>query len=170
VTPAQLKDLYARKAGAIARRPRFARASDHARVRLDADLRCAVEHPSHRLTVDAPPEDGGGGAAPGPGELMSASLGASLAMGYRLWAARLDVVIDEIEIEILCESDLRGRLGATEIPAGWQRVSISSTIVSAAPEAEVRRVIETAQRHDPMLANLSPQIERHARLHLLPRK
>jgi uncharacterized OsmC-like protein len=167
VTPTQLKDLYARKAGAIARRPRFACASDHARVRLRGDLLCTVEHPAHVLTVDAPPEDGGGGAAPDPSELMSASLGASLAMGYRLWAARLDVAFDEAEVEILCEYDLRGRLGAEEITAGWQRLVIASTIVSIGPEAEVRRVAEAAHRHDPMLANLSPQIVRVVHLNVL---
>src|SRR5436853_5686401 len=99
VTPAQLKDLYARKAGAIARRPRFACASDVARVRLGAELACTVQHPTHVLTVDAAPENGGGGLGPDPSELMSASLGASLAMGYRLWAARLDVPLDSVEVE-----------------------------------------------------------------------
>ena len=35
-----------------------------------------------------------------------------------------------------------------------------------APEAEVRRVIEAADRLSPLLANLSPAIERIHRLHL----
>jgi uncharacterized OsmC-like protein len=160
VTPAQLKDLFARKAGAIARRPRFARASDLARVRLGPDLVCTVEHPGHVLTADAPPENGGGGAGPDPSELMSASLGASLAMGYRLWGARLDVPIAGAEVEIVCEYDLRGQLGADQVPIHWQRLLMTSTIVSPADEAEVRRVADAAHRWSPMLANLSPEIER----------
>lgn len=164
MTPAQLKDLYARKASAMARRPVFARSSGQARVRLGPDLLCDVEHPCHSLVADAPPDDGGRGLGPDPGELMAASLGASLAMGYRLWSARLDVAIEGAEIDVLCESDLRGQLGAGDAPVGWQRLVVSATVFTEAPEASVRRMVDLAERHCPMLANLSPAIERIHRL------
>jgi uncharacterized OsmC-like protein len=164
VTPAQLKDLYARKARAMARRPRFARGSGHARVRLGPDLLCDVEHPAHSLVADASPEDGGGGQGPEPGELMTASLGASLAMGYRLWSARLDVPIEAAEVNVQCEYDLRGQLGDGEAPVGWQRVVIETSLTTAADETAVREMVAMAHRHCPMLANLAPQIERIHRL------
>lgn len=168
MTPAQLKDLYARKASAMARRPVFARASGQVRVRLGADLLCDVEHPYHSLVADAPPDDGGRGLGPDPGELMAASLGASLAMGYRLWSARLDVPLEGAEVEVLCESDLRGQLGSGEAPVGWQRIVVAATVISAAPEASVRQMVELAERHCPMLANLAPAIERVHRLTIVP--
>ena len=164
MTPEQLKDLYARKASAMARRPVFAHASGQARVRLGPDLLCDVEHRRHSLLADALPDDGGRGLGPDPGELMAASLGASLAMGYRLWSARLDVPLEGAEVDVLCESDLRGQLGAGEAPVGWQRVVVSATVISRAPEASVRQMVELAERHCPMLANLSPSIERIHRL------
>jgi uncharacterized OsmC-like protein len=164
VTPEQLKDLYARKASAMARRPLFARGSGQARVRLGPDLLCDVEHPGHSLLADAAPDDGGQGLGPDPGELMAASLGASLAMGYRLWSARLDVPIAGAEIDVLCEYDRRGQLGAGEAPVGWQRLIVAATVTSGAPEAAVRQMVELADRHCPMLANLSPRIERIHRL------
>jgi uncharacterized OsmC-like protein len=169
VTPAQLKDLYARKASAMARRPLFARGSGQARVRLGPDLLCDVEHPGHSLVADAPPDDGGHGLGPDPGELMAASLGASLAMGYRLWSARLDVPLDAAEIDVLCEYDVRGQLGSVEVPVGWQRVVVTATVTSRAPEASVRQMVELADRHCPMLANLSPRIERIHRLAIVRR-
>lgn len=164
MTPAQLKDLYARKASAIARRPGFARGSGHMRVSLGPDFRCEVESPRHALLVDAPPEDGGDGSGPDPGALMTASLGASLAMGYRLWSARLDVPLQRVEIDVSCEYDLRGQLGAGEAPVGWQRLVIAVVVVSAAPAADVRALVEHADHRCPMLANLSPHIERLHRL------
>ena len=164
VTPAQLKDLYARKASALARRPVFARGSRQARVRLGSDLRCDIEHPAHTLVADAAADDGGQGLGPDPGELMSASVGASLAMSYRLWAARLDVPIEAIEVTLLGEHDERGQLGSDDIPVGWQRLVITVSITSPAPEAAVRQVVEVANRRAPMLANLSPAIERVFRL------
>jgi uncharacterized OsmC-like protein len=165
VTPAQLKDLYARKASAMARRPRFAQGNGQARVRLGPDLLCDVEHPGHNLIADAAPGDGGGGLGPDPGELMIASLGASLAMGYRLWSARLDIPIEGAEVEILCEYDLRGQLGADgDVPVGWQRLVIAVTLISAAPEGLLHQMVALADRHCPMLANLSPRIERVHRL------
>lgn len=164
MTPAQLKDLYDRKASAIARRPGFARGSGHTRVSLGSDFRCQVESSRHALLADAPPEDGGDGCGPDPGDLMTASLGTSLAMGYRLWSARLDVPIESVEIDVSCEYDLRGQLGTGEMPIGWQRLVISIVVVSAAPEADVRALVAHANHHSPMLANLSPQIERVHRL------
>jgi uncharacterized OsmC-like protein len=167
VTPAQLKDLYARKASAMTRRPRFARGSGQARVRLGADLRCEVEHPGHSLVADATTDDGGQGRGPDPAELMTASLGASLLMSYRLWSARLDVPLESAEVEVLCEFDVRGQLGAEDVPVGWQRLVIAATVTSSAPEEAVRRMALLAERHCPMLANLSPAIERLHRLSVL---
>lgn len=164
MTPAQLKDLYARKARAMARRPVYARGSGLARVRLGSDLLCDVEHPAHTLIADATPEDGGRGLGPDPGELMTASLGASLAMSYRVWSARLDLSIESAEIEVQCEWDQRGPLGEADAPVGWQRLIIDTALVTAADEHAVREMAALAHRHCPMLANLSPQIERVHRL------
>jgi hypothetical protein len=81
-------------------------------------------------------------------------------MGYRLWGARLDVAIDAADVEVMAEYDLRGQLGGAEIPACWQRLLITVTIVSSAPADEIARVVATAHQHSPVLASLSPAIER----------
>jgi len=91
---------------------------------------------------------------------MRASLVACLAIGYRMWGARLGVAIDAVDVDVVCESDARGQLGIDGVPVGWQRIVMDVSIASRAPEADVRRVVETADRLSPMLANLSPAIER----------
>lgn len=158
---AELKALFERKARAMARRPALGRGTGQARIRLRDGFACDVEHEDRKLFVDQAPSDGGGGAGPPPDELMRASIGASLAMGYRLWGARVGVAIDGVEVEMTCEHDARGQLGiADDVAAGWQSVRFDVTIASDAPEDAVRRVVETADRHCPMLANLAHSVRR----------
>jgi uncharacterized OsmC-like protein len=160
MTAAALKDLFERKRRVMSRRPWFGRFSAQARVRIAADLCCDVEEAAWRTRIDQTPDEGGTGTAPYPGQMMRASLVACLAMGYRMWGARLDVAIDQVEIEMVCESDVRGQLGFEDVTVGWKRIVMDVRITSAAPEADVRQVVATADRFSPMLANLSPAIER----------
>lgn len=164
MTAAALKDLYERKRRVMLRRPSFGRSSGQARVRLAGNLCCDVEEAAWRTRIDQTPDEGGTGTAPHPGQMMRASLVACLAMGYRMWGARLDVAIDQVEVEVLCESDARGQLGFEEVTVGWTRIIVDVRITSAAPEADVRQVVATADRFSPMLANLSSAIERVHRL------
>jgi len=158
---AELKTLFDRKARAMARRPAFGRGTGQALIRLHDGLACDVEHEDRKLLVDQPASEGGGGAGPRPDQLMRASIGASLAMGYRVWGARLGVAIDAVEVEMTCEYDWRGQLGvADDVTAGWQSVRFDVTVASDAPEDEVRRVVAAADRLDPMLANLAPAVRR----------
>jgi uncharacterized OsmC-like protein len=160
-----IRDLYDRQRRAMARRPSFGLARPTARVRLVGDLACEVEQEAWRTRVDEPVQDGGGGTAPHPGQLMRAAVGACVAVGYRVWGARLGVAIDDVEVNVVCELDARGQLGfADGISPGWQRIELDVRIASAAPETDVRRVVATADRLSPMLANLSPAI---ARVHKL---
>lgn len=162
---ALIKDLYDRQRRAMAHRASFGLASPSARVRLVGDLACEVEQDGWRTRIDEPVQDGGGGTAPHPGQLMRAAVGGCVAVGYRVWGARLGVPIDDVEVDVVCELDARGQLGMDGgVAVGWQRVTLDIRITSAAPEADVRRVVATADRLSPMLANLSAAIERVHRL------
>jgi len=167
MTAAGLKDLFERKRRAMLRRPSFALSTGQARVRLRDGLCCEVEEGEWRTRIDQSVEAGGLGTAPHPAQMMRAALVSCLAMGYRQWAARLEVAIDGIEVEVLCETDVRGQLGIAEVSVGWRRMFVDVCITSGAPEADVRRVVETADRLSPLLANLSPAIERVHRLRVV---
>jgi uncharacterized OsmC-like protein len=168
--PAALKDLYERKARALHRRPELARGAGYTRVRLpEAGLACQVDDGDLQLPVDLAPADGGTGTAATPHDLMRASLGACLAMDYRLWAARLDVPIGSVEIDLTVEFDARGALLAdSEIRPGWRRLTCAVTIHSGASRADVARVVDVANARCPVLANLSPAIERVHVLTIVP--
>jgi uncharacterized OsmC-like protein len=156
-----LRELYDQQVRALERHPSLGKAAFHAKVALLDDLRCESRAATHVTRIDAPKADGGTGTAPTPGDLMRASLGACLAMDCRLWAARLDVEIQDVEITLTSELDLRGQLGIDDdVPVGWQRLLLDIRIVSNAPPADVRRVVEHADRLNPMFANLSSSITR----------
>lgn len=160
MTAAGLKDLYERRRRAMLKRPSFARATGQAHTRLGDTLTCDVEEAAWSTRVDQSADDGGTGSAPHPAQMMRASLVACLAMGYRLWGARLDVEIEDVEVDVTCETDVRGQMGIADVAIGWQRIVIDVCIASRAPDADVRRVVETADRLSPMLANLTPAIQR----------
>jgi uncharacterized OsmC-like protein len=154
----RLKTHFDEKAARARREP----ALHHGRasVRLVHGLACDVEHDDRTLRVDLPQADGGGATGPHPGQLMRASLGACLVVGLRVWAARLDVPVSGIQLDVECEFDPRGQLGADpDAAVGWTRITFDVQVESTAPEADVRRVVETTRSLSPMLANLSPSIE-----------
>ena len=158
---AELKAMFERKARAMARRPAFGHGTGQARIRLGDGFVCDVEHLDRKLVVDQPTHQGGSGRGHPPDELMRASIGASLAMGYRLWGARLGVRIDSVEVEMTCTYDERGQLGVSDdVPPGWQSVRFDVTLTSDAAEDELRQVVQTADRLNPMLANLAPSVRR----------
>ncbi|HEY8925160.1 MAG TPA: OsmC family protein [Polyangia bacterium] len=166
--PAELKAMFERRVRAMVRRPAFGHGTGQARIRLGDGLACDVEHPERQLVADQPAAEGGAGRGHPPDELMRASIGASLAMGYRLWGARLGIRIDSIEVEMTCEYDERGQLGvADDVSPGWQSVRFDVTIASDAAEDEIRRVVDTADRLSPMLANLAPRVRRIHHLAIL---
>jgi len=160
-----LRDLYEQKRLALRRHPSLARSTAHAKVRLTAGLCCEVQHGERITLADLPAGEGGGASAAGPGDLMRASLGACLAIGYRSWAARFGIELASVEVDVTVEYDARGQLGLSDdVAIGWQRLRFDVRVASDATDAEVRRVVEHADRLSPMLANLSPAI---ARVHTL---
>ena len=120
------------------------------------------------MLVDEPVQDGGGGdRATSRADDARGGRGC-VAVGYQVWGARLGVAIDDVEVDVICELDARGQLGLADgVSPGWQRITFDIRITSTAPEADVRRVVETADRLSPMLANLSPAIERVHKLRIV---
>jgi uncharacterized OsmC-like protein len=48
------------------------------------------------------------------------ALGSCLALGYAMWAIRLDVPIESLEVDVEADYDTRGELGvADDIPPGY---------------------------------------------------
>jgi hypothetical protein len=65
-----------------------------------------------------------------------------------MWGARLGVPIDALEVEVQADYDARGELGVTnDVSPGYVDVRYIVTVESAASEADVLRVLDTADRY-----------------------
>ena len=153
---ARIKALAEETARAFAIDPKLAAGGGRTRVRRTAGLSCEIEDGPWRLVSDLREGAGGAGEGPDPGVLTRGALGACLTMDIVTWAARFDVEVAVVEVEVESAMDTRGSYGVDEaVPAGYQAVTCRITVESPDGEAAVRHVVETAAAHNPRLYDLS---------------
>ena len=137
-----------RNAKAVSLRPAVGQGTAVTKVRLRHGLACDVEEGAWRLTVGMSEKSGGSNAGPNPGIYGRAALGSCLAIGYAMWAARLGVPLDALEVEVQADYDTRGELGVSdEVPPGYSAVRYKVRVESAASETDVLRVLDTAEKY-----------------------
>jgi uncharacterized OsmC-like protein len=68
------------------------------RARLASGLRCEIEEGPWKFAADMPAKAGGDDTAPTPGALGRGALASCLTMGIAIWAARLGVPIEALEV------------------------------------------------------------------------
>lgn len=148
--PDVLGEILERNAKAVSLRPSLGQKTGTTKVRMKAGLECEITDGPWTLTVGMGTSSGGTNAGPGPGTFGRGALGSCLAMGYAMWAARMGVSIDALEVEVQADYDTRGELGVTdEIPPGYTQVRYIVTISSPASDEEVRKVIDMADKFSP---------------------
>ena len=152
-TPDEIRAIVERNVNEIARRPAAGQGTATTRVTLKPGLECEIEEGPWKLTAGMSEKWGGTNAGPNPGILGRGALGSCLAIGYSMWAARLGVPIDAVEVEIQADYDSRGDLGiADDVQPGYLQVRYRVTVTSPAPEADVLRVLDTADKCSPYRA------------------
>lgn len=163
-----IREALERNAKAVALRPAIGRRTGHTKVRLKPGLECEVTDGPWTLTVGMSQNSGGTNAGPGPGTLGRGALGSCLALGYAMWAARLGITIDALEVEVQADYDSRGELGVSdEVPPGYTQVRYIVTISSPAAEEDIRRVVDTADKYSPYLDVFARANDVRRELHLV---
>ena len=115
------------------------------RARLVDGLRCEIEEGPWRLAADMPAKVGGDESAPTPGVLGRGALASCLAIGIAAWAARLDVPIDALEVEVEADFDARGELGVGDrVRPGYSAVRYLIAIDSPAGREPAGRAARAA--------------------------
>ena len=141
-----IKTAFERNGRAIDLRPGLGQKTAITRVRILEGVHCEAEEGRWKLESDASEKSGGTGRAPDPGFVVRAALGNCFAMGYVTWAAHLGVPVSNVEVEIHADFDVRGQHDVPGIPPGYSEIRYVVRIESSAPEADVKRVVETADR------------------------
>jgi uncharacterized OsmC-like protein len=112
------------------------------RVQLKDNLACDIRDGDWSLVAGMTEKYGGTNGGPNPGVLGRAALGSCLAIGYGIWAARLGVPLTSADY------DVSGELAVNDaVRPGYGAMRYIVRVVSAAPEEDVRRVIDTADRY-----------------------
>jgi uncharacterized OsmC-like protein len=146
----EVRAALERNAGLLAARPGKGQLSASSRAVLKPGLECSVTEGPYALKVAMTTKYAGTGDGPSPGVLGRAALASCLALGYGMWAARLGVPLDSLEVEVTADFDVRGELGVSDdVRPGYGAVRYIVTVTSTSPEADVLRVLDTADRYSP---------------------
>ena len=163
----RIRTAFERNARALSLRPSVGQGTAVTTVRVRDGLACEIEDGPWTLIADEGEGQGGNGEGPDPGVYGRAALGSCLAIGYATWAAKLEVSFTKIEVEVHADYDARGMYGvADDVAPGWTGLRYTVKVESTAPEADVRRLLDEADRHSPLLDDFSRAlpVERDVRI------
>jgi uncharacterized OsmC-like protein len=108
---------------------------------------------------DEPKELGGADTGPNPVEAVLAALGSCQAIVFRAYANALGLRLDRVEVETRGYLDLRGFLGDSSVPAGFERVTFATRVVSSEPEEKIAALATAVEQHCPVLDILRMPID-----------
>jgi uncharacterized OsmC-like protein len=114
----------------------------------------------HTVVVDEPTALGGGDAAPGPVDYAVIALASCQAITYRFWAEKLGIALDDVEVKVEADIDLRGWLGLdASVRSGFSAVRIEVTPVGSESADRYQELADAVDGHCPVLdlfANATP--------------
>jgi hypothetical protein len=77
-----------------------------------------------------------------------------------MWAARMNVPLASLEIEIQADYDVRGELGvSSDVRPGYTAIRYIVTVGSSAPENEVMRMLDASDRCCSWLDNIAHPVD-----------
>lgn len=120
-------------------------------ARVTEGLTCEIEDGAWRVVADQGAKSGGADAGPNPGVLGRGALASCMAQCYVMWAAKLGIPIDGVEVRVEADYDARGELGVGDGPSDYSEIRCITTIRSDAPPEDIERLIQTADHHSPYL-------------------
>lgn len=104
---------------------------------------------------DEPAALGGSDQAPNPVEQLLGALGNCLAVGYAANAAVAGIALDELSIDVKGDIDLRVFLGLAEGHAGFDSITATVRLTSAAAPEQLAALHERVQASSPVGHTLS---------------
>jgi uncharacterized OsmC-like protein len=170
-SPAVIKAALERVVKAVEAHPSVGRGTAVTKVTLHPGLACEVEEGPWRFNVGMTEKYGGQNAGPNPGVYGRAALGSCLALGYGIWAARLDIPVRSVTVEVRARYDARGEFGIDDsIRPGYADIVYVVTVDTDAPDADVYRLLDTADRHSSWLDDLRNPVPVSREVHLVRRE
>lgn len=115
-------------------------------------IQCNVEEADQKLTLDVGKAVGGNDTGPTPSMVLRSAMSGCVAIGVKQWAARRDVPIDCVEVELETDVDARGQLGVCgKTVPGFEGIRLRIAVTSSAPRAVIDEVIADSLKYSPLM-------------------
>ena len=147
----KIKIAVERSTKAISLKPSLGLGTGISKTRIKNGLTCEVEEGNWKFLADMPESIGGNSQGPTPGVYGRAALGSCLAIGYMMMAAKRNIPVSSLEVEVQADYDDGALLGTVKVAPGYSEVRYTVTIESTAPEEEVLKMIDDADLCSPYL-------------------
>lgn len=142
------RDALARSTKAVTLRPAKGQYTHKNSAVIESGTQCRVREKHVDMIVDVPPSIGGGGAGPTPGTLVRSALSSCIAIGVKLWAARADIHIDYVEVQLEADVDSRGEMGVDDdIAPGFRHTRLTISVRTNAPREDVEDLIARSLKY-----------------------
>lgn len=110
----------------------------------------------HVFTVDEPAALGGDDTGANPVEHLLAALGSCQAITFQVWAQKLGVTLDSVDITLGGDLDLRGFFGLEEsVRPGFEGIDVRVSVAGPDPRERYEDLIAAVEEHCPVLDNLT---------------
>lgn len=147
----KIKTAFERSVKALSLRPSLGLGTGTSKVKIKDGLTCEIEEGNWKMIADMPESVGGNATGPTPGVYGRAALGSCLAIGYSLYAAKMNIQLKKLEVEIQADFDDGALFGTSSAVPGYLEIRYIITIESDAPEKEVLQMLDEAEKHSPYL-------------------
>ena len=153
----KIKEAVSRSTKALSLKPALGMGTGISKAKIIDGLTCEVSEGNHKLIADMPNSVGGGAAGPTPGVYGRAALGSCLAIGYMMKASAMKIKIDSLEVEVQADYDDGALFGTSAAHPGYLEIRYTVTIESDAPENEIIKMLDSADKQSPYLDVFSRQ-------------
>ena len=169
--PAGIKAALERSAKRLQAGPSAGQGTAVTKVTLNPGLACEVEDGPWRISAGMSEKYGGLNSGPNPGVYGRAALASCLAIGYGMWAAKLDIPVRSLTVEVRARYDIRGEFGIDDsIRPGYLDIVYVVTVDTDAPDADVQRWLDAADAHSSLLDDFRNPVPVSREVHIVGRQ
>jgi len=147
----EIKNKFIRTQKALTLKPSLGLSTGISTTRIINGLSTETREGDWVFRADMPKQVGGTATASSPGALGRAAFGNCLAIGYMLWASRLDVPIDSLEVEVQADYDDGALFDTSDNFPGYLEVRYVVRIKSPASAEDIERLLDIGDKHSPYL-------------------
>lgn len=142
---------FIRTQKALTLKPSLGLSTGVSKTRIINGLSCETREGDWVFKTDMPKQVGGFGSASSPGALGRAALGSCLAIGLMLWASKLEVAIDSLEVEIQADYDDGSLFDTSDNYPGYLEVRYIVRVQSPASLEDIEHLLSVGEKHSPYL-------------------